>query len=165
MLSINKINIRDIVREHWSTLKDDTTGSQANDVLLFYGVPVAAAAICALLNITLNKDAINVLTNALAIMAGLLFNLLVVLQGLAAANAEQNQRVREFAREVYNNIAYAIVASISALIPLAVAAGSLITGWVFLAASAVSIALVLHFALTMFMVLKRMHAMLRIQFK
>ncbi len=163
---INKINVKGIVLGHWETLKDGETGSRINDVCLFYLVPLVAAALCAATEITLTHNAINILTNAMAIMAGLLFNLLVVLQGLSASPARpRNERVRSFAKEVYNNIAYAIVASLSSLVPLVIAAGSQSPQWSFHVSSAIAIALVVHFALTMFMVLKRMHAMLSTEFQ
>lgn len=165
MFLIDKINVWEILVGHWSTLKDDTDDSYTWDVVLFYGVPAAIAGACAYTGILLTSGAIDVLTNALAIMAGLLFNLLVVLQGLSAANRPRNERVRTFTREVYNNIAYAIVASLVALVPLAVAAdygdsqyfGFRLAGWI-------AMALVIHFALTLFMVLKRMHSMLKLEF-
>ncbi|CAB4177481.1 hypothetical protein UFOVP998_61 [uncultured Caudovirales phage] len=166
MTFINKINVKAIVLGHLETLKDAETGSRANDVTLFYLMPLAASGTCAALGITLTANAIDVLTNALAIMAGLLFNLLVVLQGLSASPARpRNERVRAFTKEVYNNIAYAIIASLSALVPLVIAAGSESPQRSFVIASAVAIALVVHFALTMFMVLKRMHAMLSSEFQ
>lgn len=163
---INKINVKAIVLGHLETLRDAETGSRTGDVVLFYVFPLLAALVCAVIDLKLNSDAIDVLTNALAIMAGLLFNLLVVLQSLTASwSRPRNERIRLFTKEIYNNIAYAIVASLSAIVPLAIAAASSQTGTPFKVWSAVSIALVVHFGLTIFMVLKRMHAMLSTEFQ
>jgi hypothetical protein len=165
MILIQKINVWEIVTGHWKTLEDDRDQGRAGDVFVFYVLPALVVAARAYRGILLSVGAMGVLTNALAIMAGLLFNLLVVLQGLSANTRARNDRVREFARNVYDNIAYAIVISIAALVPLTVAANiETPTRLMFRLACWAAMWLVLHFSLTLVMVLKRMYKMLQTEF-
>jgi cytochrome bd-type quinol oxidase subunit 2 len=165
MILIQKINVWEIVAGHWRTLEDDRDGSRLGDVVIFAGVPAAATGYMAYEGVLLSVGAMSVLTNALAIMAGLLFNLLVVLQGLSAANKQRNERVRSFSKNVYDNIAYAIVVSLLSLVPLAIAANVETPARLsFRVACWCAMALVFHFGLTMIMVLKRMYKMLQAEF-
>lgn len=165
MSLIQKINVWDIVAGHWRTLEDDRTHSRIGDVFLFYISPLLFIAFLVYRNILLSVAAMNVLTNGLAIMAGLLFNLLVVLQGLSASNRPRNERVRAFTREVYNNIAYSIVVALIALVPLVVAANvETPLRLSFRIACFLAVYLTVHFALTLVMVLKRMYVMLQTEF-
>jgi hypothetical protein len=165
MILIQKVNVWEIVRGHWKTLEDDRDQGRFGDVFVFYLLPLILVIAFAYRGIFLSIGAMGVLTNALAIMAGLLFNLLVVLQGLSASTRVRNDRVRDFTRNVYDNIAYAIVVSIVALIPLALAANvESPTRLVFRVSCWIAMWLVLHFGLTLVMVLKRMYKMLQTEF-
>lgn len=163
MFLAQKINLFDIFVGHWNTLIDDETHSRVPDVVVFYVVPTAITLGLTYYDIFMRGDAISVVTNALSILAGLLFNLLVLLQTLSASSrSPRNVRVRAFTQEVYDNIAYAIVISLVALVPVTIASNyddDQRLG--FRVASAVAMGLVIHFGLTMVMVLKRMYKLLQ----
>jgi len=159
----DKVDPRAIIVGHWRTLADDRTSRHSvNDVLLFYAAPAVVAAALWVLKIPLSDNALNIVTNALAILAGLLFNLLVLLQSLSlpAADHPLQKAGRRLAEEIYSNIAYSIIVSLVALIPLIVAANFDVHDKGRLIAGSIATYIVIHFALTMGMVLKRMHVML-----
>lgn len=164
---IDKIDPTPICAQHWATLVDDNTGAtRPRDVVLFYGVPAVLAVALAWYGVRLSDSALGILTNALALLAGLLFNLLVLLHGLVwpPKDHPMQQTAQRLGSHVYANIAYSILISLVALLPLAVASnyergqsGRSVAGLI-------AVALVSHFGLTMFMVLKRMTTMLRAEF-
>jgi hypothetical protein len=130
-------------------------------LILFFFIPATIALGFVPLNVRVSDDALNILTNALAILAGLLFNLLVVLQGVRWPEDHPLKRTAlRLATESYNNIAHAIVVSLVTLVFLVTGANYPFESTGRLVLGTVASFLVLHFGLTMFMVLKRMHAML-----
>jgi hypothetical protein len=164
-----KIDLRSVVTGHYKTLVDDRTKKPSRqDFALFLGLPTLAAVLLFAFDIQLSDNAINVLTNAFAIITGLLLNLLVLLHSLAGPDARHpvKRAARELARQNYTNIAYAVLVSLLTLVPLIIAANY--PGRTQLApapvgrvlAGLLAVWLSLHFSLTMGMVLKRMHVML-----
>jgi hypothetical protein len=173
MSLFSKIDLRAIVVGHLNTLVDHGTKKRsAGDLVLFFGFPTATCVLLWWLNIQLTDNAINVLTNAFSIITGLLLNLLVLLHSLAGPDTRNpvKRAARELARQNYTNIAYAVLVSLVTLIPLMVAANypqrtpttPASLGRIF--ASTIAVWLTVHFALTMGMVLKRMHVMLNDEF-
>lgn len=74
---LEKVDIRDVVRDHFRTLVSyNTQRPSVLDYLLFYGIPGGISAIAIWSCIQLSDNAINLLINALAILKGFLFNLL-----------------------------------------------------------------------------------------
>ena len=156
---LSRINVIDIVREHFRTLKDDRDGSSWRDALLFAGGPAIGVILEIVYSVQLSDTVLTVLATALSIIAGLLFNLLVLLHTLPwdrRVEEPWKSQFRKALEEIHLNLAYAIVVSLVALVPLAVASnyplnslGRLGWGWV---TSYLSI----HFVLSMLMVLKRM---------
>src|ERR1043166_3204386 len=162
MSILSKVDVRAIWGNHLATLRDERTGkTSVSDILLFFGTPATVALALFLIDVRVSTDALNVLTNALAILAGLLFNLLVVLQSVRwPPDHPLKKTALQLATESYNNIAYAIVVSLLTLVFLVPAANYPPASTGRLVLGTVAAFLVMHFALTMFMVLKRMHAML-----
>src|SRR5262245_11965074 len=112
---IDKIDPWPICTNHFKTLVRDDTGQRSvSDLLLFYGSPLALFAIVAGLRVGASDAAVNIMTNALALLAGLLFNLLVLLHGLALPDESQPLRAtaRRLASQIYANISYAILISL-----------------------------------------------------
>lgn len=166
---LNKIDLRDVVRGHLATLVHDNKEQTRNvgDLILFYAVPTVVALLVLLFQVTMSDNAIDVSTNALAILAGLLFNLLVVLQSLGLPQSGKGiaKVARRLAKQVYSNIAYAILISLFALVALLIASNYERNSLGRSVAGTVATLLILHFALTMGMVLKRMHVMLKTEFE
>jgi hypothetical protein len=166
MSVLAKIDIRPIWTNHLSTLKNEQTGkTSVGDLFVFFAIPLIVAGGTVWLNVYVSDSALAILTNALAILAGLLFNLLVLLHTVKwPEDHPQKNSLLRLAKESYNNIAHSIVVSLLTLVFLVTASnypsrssGRLILG-------TIAICLVVHFGLTMFMVLKRMHAMLHTEF-
>lgn len=160
---LDKLNVARIVAGHYGTLKDDRTGNRAGDLFVFYATPVIIAATLALFGIQLSDGAVNMLVSVLAVLAGLLLNLLVLLHAFYVARKNKPALLRSFAKQVHDNIAYAILVSLVSVIPLAVVANATwepIRRW----AAWIAIAFVVHFALTMLMILKRMYQLLDSEF-
>lgn len=162
-----KIDVRQIVADHWHTLRDYGRNRQSPaDVGLFVVLPVALALGGGLLGFVLSGAAVGVIITALAVFAGLLFNLLLLAHGIIrrADTAPHFADERKLLEEVYSNIAYAILAAITCIVVLL---GSFIErpDWVPRAISAVGLAVLAHFLLTLLMILKRVHVLLSREFR
>ena len=161
---LGKINLADILHEHFATLIDTNTDkSSLTDRLLFFVGPAIPVAVMVVYSVKLTEGTISVLGTALSILAGLLFNLLVLLHTLTMPHRGQpfDRSVALLQRQLHANVAYAILVALIALVPLVVASyfGPLdlrrsVTGYI-------AIYLAIHFALTMGMILKRMDTLLQ----
>ena len=173
----SKINVLRIVRDHWLTLRVASSDRISSwDVLLFCGVPLIPVWL--FWGTTANDQQgtfWNVALASLSIFAGLLLNLLVLLYGLIEKQvsknesedpvaAEANARTRNILlREVYYNVSYAVLVSITAILLLVLL---MIVGEVKVerVLSSLLYFILTHFVLTMFMILKRIHALLSYEF-
>src|SRR6478609_8928875 len=79
---LTKLNLRAIVEEHFSTLVDTRKKTLPGDYLVFFVGPALPVAVMAGYAVRLTDGTIGVLSTALSILAGLLFNLLVLLHTL-----------------------------------------------------------------------------------
>lgn len=158
---LRKVNAGEIVMRHWDTLAVDDDGSPSGgfDFVTFVVLPGLAALGLWYAGITLRDDAVNALVGAVAILAGLLFNLLALLHGIRLGQHATADNVT-FQREVLANVSYAVLFSLLTLVPLVVLAnledGSSATAW----ATGISIFCVGHLSLTLVMILKRMFSLL-----
>lgn len=172
-----KVNISRIVSDHWATLHASHTDKISWwDVLLFGGMPLIPVIIFWDTTANDKNGAFwDIALTSLSIFAGLLLNLLVLLYGLIEKPitneqsddpvvAKENAKTRNLLlREVYYNVSYAVlvaVLSILALVFLMVVGKESIER---LLSSALYF-LLAHFVLTMFMILKRIHALLSYEF-
>jgi hypothetical protein len=162
----SKIDVRDIVRDHFATLVDYETGRRSfSDHVLFVVVPLVGSGVLLLLGIDLSETAVNVLITALSIFAGLLFNLLVLLDSLAdrkqAPTGDSDARL--MMKGIYANTAYAVLIALLTLVPLCLFTLTQ-NCTVRVVTSGLSYFLIGHFLLTLLMVLKRIHALLSHEF-
>jgi hypothetical protein len=162
-----KINVTAIIRDHYATLVEsggqagESPRASAADYGLFLGLPVIGTGLLIFFCVRLSDTAVIAMITALSIFGGLLFNLLVLIAGLADRKEPATGAAdpRPLLREVYANIAYALLVSLVTLIPLCVYA--IVSGpTARLVATALAYALIGHFLLTLLMILKRMHALL-----
>jgi hypothetical protein len=160
-----KIDVRDILRDHFRTMVDYSTGrSSVADISLFLLLPVATAIGLDQAGVLIDGRAVSVLITAVSILGGLLFNVLVLIHTVAARFvAPTGQRDgNRFLSEIYSNIAYAILLCLVTLVPLALLAMAS-TPWLLRALSVAAVFLLVHLLLTLLMILKRLHALLRLE--
>ena len=164
---LQKIDLRHVLSGHVNTLVDEETGSKLwGDFLIFYGFPLVVGVTLYVRGVILSDGALDVATNALAILAGLLFNLFVVLHSLSwpKITHPMKETGRRLAGQVYANIAYCILISLIALVALTISANSSSCGRARLIFSSVSVYLIVHFGLTMLMVLRRTYIIIQDDF-
>ena len=164
---LQKIDLRHVFSGHVNTLVDEETGSKLwGDFLIFYGFPFVVSIILYVRGVILSDVALDVATNALAILAGLLFNLFVLLHSLSWPKKTHPMKDtgRRMAEQVYTNIAYCILVSLIALVALIISANSSSCSRVRLISSGVSVYLIVHFGLTMLMVLRRTYIIIQDDF-
>lgn len=172
MRSLAKINLSGILKAHYNTLVDASTKqrqSSISDKFVFFVLPLLVAILGAFLIVPSDKNILGVLITSLSIFAGLLFNLLVLVMQIIEKKKGTTDFIK-LQKETYANIAYAIlvalVASAILLIPYFIESEPpppgqkveiAIWGRIFWA---IVYFLLLNFAVTMAMILRRMHAIL-----
>ena len=171
-LLFNKINVSQIIADHFHTLRDITAEKTSVwDVLLFFGLPFLAAVLILFgLGTHIDRAASNILITSLSVFSGLLLNLLLLIYDLVAreeqeagANQKPGHRVL-LLREIFANISYSILVSVFCVAILLIAYLDIGTGFFLKFFSFSVYFLVIQFLLTMFMVLKRVHVLLSIPF-
>jgi hypothetical protein len=163
-----KIDVGRIVIAHLRTLRDSCSSEYSpSDLLVFFGVPAAAAFACPLLGWRFNADVLSALLTAYSIFAGLLLNLLLLVYTFStqATHPTALAKVRtELVKELHDNIAYSILVSI-VLVVFCMAAIAFVkmyeparftARWV----TGSIIFLTLNFVLTLLMILKRIYIIL-----
>jgi len=164
---LSKINVLDIVRDHFLTLrKYQSDRWSAEDFILFVGVPLAVAVAMLYFGLVVSKAAVDVLFTGLSIFAGLLFNLLVMAHGIirSTVDAPRYEDEKRLLRELYSNISYSILI---AIVMLGVLLIRYVTAEprVLYAISFATYFLIGNFLLTLLMILKRIHVVLRQEFE
>lgn len=162
----SKINIWPIVRDHLGTLEDNRTKKISFlDLAVFFGIPVIAAVPLAWVDYALSDSIRNVLGAAMAVFVGLLFNVLLLIYDVVSRReaSTSNQRRREFLKEVYSNLAFAILIAVVTL------ANLVSTAFVTQPIASLTLSGIVYylsgvFSLTLLMVLKRIHALFADQF-
>jgi hypothetical protein len=163
---LSKINVLPIVRDHIGTLQNNRTKKTSiADILLFFGSPVVLAAVLLWFDKLIVSDARNILAATMAVFVGLLFNVLLLLHEATRREVLSNQdRERQkFFTEVYFNLAFSIFVAIGTLVALL--ATVFVKGCAVFWLSGVVYYLAGVFALTLLMVLKRLHIIFSGQFK
>jgi hypothetical protein len=137
------------------------------DIVLFYGIPLVVAGIIAgPLHVRMDETALTASITSLAIFAGLLFNLLVLAHGLLKKDPASDRTAdeRTLLQEVYANISYSILIALVALIVL-ISLAMVENDRVGLVLTVLAFFLLGNFGLTLLMVLKRTHTLLRREFR
>lgn len=158
-----KVDLRVLIADHCGTFVGHDNRPSPWDWLLFYGIPALPMLAAAALDVRLTDMAIQGVVSALAILAGLLFNFLVLLNNQPSWPSADHPLPRtalRLARQVFANVSYAIFVALSTLLPVVAAANYDASSDGRLVLSLVAIYLLVHFGLTMAMILKRMHVML-----
>jgi amino acid transporter len=160
------INIWLIVRDHIETWKNYDTGrTSIEDILVFVVTPFLAAPFLVFgLNFRLDAPAINVLITSLSVFSALLFNLLLLIFDILRKESGEQKRSalrRQFLSYIYSNISFGIL---TAVVSIAMLLLLFIKTNLPYFTEAVNLAvdfLVINFILTMLMIVKRVHILLR----
>ncbi|MGV9313422.1 hypothetical protein ACWDR0_14680 [Streptomyces sp. NPDC003691] len=155
------IDLIPIFKDHYRTLRSHSDNRILwGDISFFIGVPAVLGIIGVCLN--WNVRGVGNILAAFAILAGLLFNLLVLLFEVATkaveAGGNNSQNIRlKLARHLQANVTYALLIALTVAGTLGVASGmgmEKVNRWL----SGILIILLAHFALTLLMILRRMRS-------
>lgn len=172
-MRFEKINIGPIVTGHFGSLEHvQSRRIRWDDVVIHLAVPLVSGIIAFLVKARFVSDSAAVAITALSVFVGLLFNLLVLLSTLRLANrgSLHFQKAVHLSGQILVNLEYAILSAFAAIAVLAPMVVSItipaslvrLNEMASRLQSALFIALVASFAVTLLMVLRRMHiAMLR----
>lgn len=163
-----KINVYRIVQDHFRTLRDYGTGAYSKgDIFIFFVVPALVAAAAVAFGLNVPRAIGTLLVTALSIFGALLFNLLLLLYDIVrrAESGPQKAELRlHFLRQLYSNISFSILLAVLTLVVLLVSFLGLGPTWVGGTLDFLTCYLAALFLLTLFMVLKRMHILLSMEF-
>jgi hypothetical protein len=167
---LDKINISEIVTDHIKTLKAYHSERQSwSDILIFFFVPAVLAGLLARSREEFSSDFAGLLAAILSVFAALLFNLILLIYDIVSRQEEANgsNEVRHtLLRQIYSNVSFCILVSIFTLLLLLVYSFHFqIPAWAHRALAFSIYYLVGVFLLTLFMVLKRIHVVLRKEVK
>ncbi|MCJ8518998.1 hypothetical protein ABID21_001904 [Pseudorhizobium tarimense] len=165
-----KANVLHIVAAHFRTLQDDRTGrTSVQDVAVFYVVPAAIATLACYAQIDIGKDVYSLAVSVFAIFAALLLSVQIALFGifqrgwapppdpkLEKRQAEALESRRELLKELNTNISYLTVVCCVFIVLLVLFYVLAFPGLLELGLFCFVFS---HFALTLFMVIKRAHAL------
>ncbi|MEU6884079.1 hypothetical protein ABZ918_02310 [Streptomyces viridosporus] len=155
------IDLIPIVKDHFNTLRSHSTNRVMwSEVVFFYGTPVILGGVSYAFGWKIAGVG-NILAS-FAILAGLLFNLLVLLFDVAAkalqAGGPGNQNVRlKLAKQMQANVTYALLTALAAAGILGVASGmgmEKVNRWL----SGILLILFTHFTLTLLMIMRRIRS-------
>jgi hypothetical protein len=132
------------------------------DLVFVFGGPLLLALPASLLGISLDKDIANVFVTSLSILAGLLFNLLVLAHSLRDTITSQDKLRIHLLRSAYANISFSILIAVFTIFLIAVFVVLHSCRWDILlkAISFVTFYSALLFLITLLIVLKRFHSLL-----
>ena len=166
---IGKINVSDIIRDHFRTLVHETDGTPSGgDIVLFFGVPMIAAALLLFLKGVFGEGISGVLITAYSIFAALLFNLLLLVYDIVKKSDKAASLKSRFLKQIYSNISYSVFISIALIVILLayfVSMSSPRLLYIKYGLAFLVYALSANFILTMLMVLKRVHILLSKEFE
>ena len=162
---IEKIDVSGIVVDHFRTLRSfrDKTYSKS-DFFVFLFMPLLAAGLFCWRKPELGADLVGVLATALSVFAALLFNLILLLYDMLSRASGTSARLSPkvvLLREVYSNVSFCILVAMVTLVILVAHFFGLKRHWFQWAVAYAVYSLTGVFVLTLFMVLKRLHVLLR----
>lgn len=163
----SKINVIEIITDHWRTLKNyGDSKSSIGDISIFVLFPILFSIILLGIKFRLNKELVNTLVTALSVFGALLFNLLMLIYDLIKKNKNDPESTEKelrlvFLSEIYRNISYSILISLSSIMVLLTFFLITETSRLNIYITFLSMVFILHFLLTGLMVLKRVHITLR----
>ncbi len=172
----SKLDVRRVITDHLDTLRpSDGQEPLYFDIATFYAVPATAATFFLLVvgdvSADMARQVDSVLVAAFAIFAALLLNVQVLIIGLSSGksareegpisreNAVLENRLRsktaEAIAELFANVSYAILVAVVSVVATVVA--MFVKFDTSIVVKSIQLFCLVHFSLTLLMVLKRMH--------
>jgi hypothetical protein len=159
----SKINLSTIFSDHLATLRDEgDVKLSATDLFVMFGIPALAALGSIFFGFHIPNTHIGTLISAFAIFGGLLFNVLVLIYSFSSGENRRDENGQRLVRQSFANISFAVMSSLLAVILLVILLFSsgvfqiIVEGMIYFVG--------INFILTMLMVLKRIHILLRANF-
>lgn len=151
---------------HIRTLKDHSTGNyEPIDFVLFFGVPVAVAASLVFTYGSLRQNLVTVIATSLSIFAALLFNLLLLVYDAtrrSEGRTESSEGTREeFLRQLADNISFAVLVAVAAVVVVITLMFVIEISTASLVVSSLIYFFITLFTLTLLMILRRIHVLLK----
>lgn len=166
----SKINIFGIIYDHFCTLKNYRNGKiYAPDLVLFFLIPLIISGFLSHRGFIISANLANVLLTCFSIFAALLFNLLLLIFDIAdkvknnnskSYSLEQSKVFYDLLKEIYINVSFCILISVLSIVLLLGFFIDLDSCIFLLILSSVVYFFVFVFILTLFMILKRVYALL-----
>lgn len=159
-----KIDVRVIISDHFKTLQDEGTGKLSPpDFVVMIGFPAALAGMALYFGFGIEDHHVATLVAVFAIFAGLLFNVLVLIYSFSETQKSDKKEIREkLLKQSFANISYSIIISLCIVVTLTFVL--FVDGTVQRALGAAVIFFAINFFLSLLMVLKRIHVLLRDKF-
>lgn len=161
-----KIDITDIFRDHFDTLRDNRNGKiSLSDVFVFFCLPflISLALLCNGVYIT--SQFATTLIACFSIFTALLFNLLLLVFDIAdkVKTSSENKDVEKFysvLKEIYINVSFCISISVVLIVVLSGFFININFGLYVKVLSFISYLISINFILTLLMILKRIYRLL-----
>ncbi|HRG69312.1 MAG TPA: hypothetical protein PLS73_10715 [Saprospiraceae bacterium] len=156
---LKKINILEIIKNHFGTLINDNSNKREfDDYLTFLILPIIFATGLVYYKIALSEQIINIVITALSIFVGLLFNVVVLLFDIVKRDSTQRLK-NKVLKQILANITFTILLSLVTI---------LFTVLTFIDESRVKLVaiwfvyfLLSNFLFTVLMILKRMYILFK----
>jgi amino acid transporter len=168
----SKINCWQIVKDHFLTLRDHKANKMSTgDAVLFIVAPlVISLSIFFGLQFRLDTNVSNALMTSLSVFSALLFNLLLLIYDIVRKEEKERKEEKdskkdtlllELLRQIYANISYSIFISVFTVAILLINFLDIKNICFVVIINCVVYYLTVQFVLTLFMILKRVHVLLK----
>lgn len=163
----SKIDVRVILKDHFLTLRDEATSRLSYiDIVVMFGIPALFAVASISVRAGVNDSYVGTIVSMFSIFAGLLFNVLVLIYSLSPQDevpSDQKGEIRRrLLKQAFSNISYSILIALAVVVILGLSL--FVGGWIEILLGALAIFLAVNFGLSLLMVLKRLHMLLRDRF-
>lgn len=161
----SKIDIRMVFQDHFFTMKDEATGRISKlDIFTMFIVPVLLSLVSFVLCFQIPDVHVGTLISVFSIMAGLLFNVLVLIYSVSdQTGTGANKATRdELLRQTFSNISYTILICLVSVAALCLLL--FLSDWMQILITSACVFLISNFIFSILMVLKRLHVLLRSKF-
>jgi hypothetical protein len=156
----SKINVSLIVVDHFSTFKDESTGKYSvYDFFVVFFLPAMVSVCLGFVGFNIKDEYIGTLISAFAIFSGLLFNVLVLIYSVRDDRAEVDCVRERLVNQTFANVSFSVMTCLLAVVLLSILL--FVQGLSQVVLEVLIYFIGINFMLTMLMILKRMHVLMR----